>query len=178
MPDSLVLIPGLRPARRTDARGIADLVRRAYARWAPVVGHAEPGPRRADYVRAIADHPIWVVEEDGRLVAVLELLPAADHLMVENVAVRPDRQGQGIGHALMRFAESEARREGTAEVRLFTDERFTEDVSFYDRLGYAPFERVPQGDATLVFMAKRVDGGGPAAGHPSLPPLPSGHPVR
>jgi ribosomal protein S18 acetylase RimI-like enzyme len=39
--------------------------------------------------------------------AVLTLYPREDHLYVENVAVDPTAQGQGLGRALMEFAEQQ-----------------------------------------------------------------------
>ncbi|HYH21018.1 MAG TPA: GNAT family N-acetyltransferase [Azospirillum sp.] len=156
MPDSTGLMRRIRRAGPGDAEAIADLVRRAYARWVPVAG-TEPRPLPDDFAEAVADHPVWVLEGQGGIEAVLELLPARDHLLVENVAVDPDSQGRGLGRRLMAFAETEARRQGLAEVRLFTDERFADNVAFYARLGYHVFDRTPNGAARLVFMAKPVD---------------------
>ena len=155
MPDSAGVSP-IRPARPDDAEAIAELVRRAYARWIPVAG-PEPRPLPDDFAEAIADHPVWVADGPGGVEAVLELLPARDHLLVENVAVDPDRQGRGLGHRMMGFAEAEARRRGLSEVRLYTDERFADNVTFYARQGYHVFDRAANGAARLVFMAKRVD---------------------
>ncbi|HEY0836908.1 MAG TPA: GNAT family N-acetyltransferase [Azospirillum sp.] len=162
MPDStglnsMGLASPPRLAGPADAEAIADLVRRAYARWEPVAG-PEPRPLPDDYAQAVADHPVWVAEGEGGVVeAVLELLPARDHLLVENVAVDPARQRCGLGRRLMGFAEAEARRLGLPELRLYTDERFADNVTFYARLGYHIFDRTPCGAARLVFMAKVVD---------------------
>jgi ribosomal protein S18 acetylase RimI-like enzyme len=105
---------------------------------------------------------VWVADGPGGVEAVLELLPARDHLLVENVAVDPACQGRGLGRRMMGFAEAEARRRGLPEVRLYTDERFADNVTFYARLGYHVFERASNGAAPLVFMAKRVAASSPS----------------
>lgn len=148
-------IDGFRRADARDAAAIARLVRRAYARWAPLIGR-EARPLKADYAQDLRSLAVWVVDGKNDPAAVLELLDGGDHLLVENVAVDPALQGFGLGRRLMAFAEAEARRMGVAEVRLFTDGRFADNLSFYDRLGYSVFDRVQHGDAMLVFMSKTV----------------------
>ena len=83
-----------RRAGPADAAAIRDLTRRAYARWVPVIGR-EPLPMRADYEKAAAEHRFDLLEEGGALVALLETIAHPDHLLIENVAVAPDRQGRG-----------------------------------------------------------------------------------
>ena len=145
----------LRRAGPDDAGSIARLVQRAYSKWIPLVGE-EPKPLTADYQRAVLDHEVWVVDGERGLAGVLELIPARDHVLVENVAVEPALQGRGLGRQLMAYAEAEARRLGVGEVRLYTNERFADDLRFYERLGYEPFDRRPFGDSSLVFLAKKV----------------------
>jgi len=50
------------------------------------------------------------------------LLLKADHLLLDNLAVRPDRQRRGFGRKFIAFAEAEARRLRFAELRLYTHE--------------------------------------------------------
>ncbi len=147
--------PGLRRAHAEDASTVAALVRRAYGKYVARIGR-EPKPMTADYHAAIAAHQLWVLEEAGRLIAVLELIPAADHMLIENVAVEPSEQGRGIGRRLMAFAEAEARRQGLPEMRLYTNERFTENLALYARLGYRETYREPLKGTQVVFMQKEL----------------------
>lgn len=55
----------------------------------------EPKPMTANYEQAAADHVIDLVEEDGRPIALIEVIPRPSHLLIENVAVLPDRHGEG-----------------------------------------------------------------------------------
>src|SRR5262245_6854219 len=91
-----------------------------------------------DYPRLIADGGVSVLTEaDGAVAALIVLLAKPDHLLLDNIAVRPDRQGQGLGRRLIAFAESEARRLGFAELRLYTHAMMTENIALYTRLGFA-----------------------------------------
>ena len=80
--------------------------------------------------------------------------PAADHLLLENVAVDPDRQGQGIGRALIDLAEQPARDLGVAEIRLYTNVAMTENMVMYPRLGYVERERITEHGFQRVYFAK------------------------
>jgi len=93
-----------------DAEAVAALVRRAYAKWVPIIGR-EPKPMSADHRDAIARHAVFVVDDPGGcLAAAIELEPDGDHLLIVSVAVDPDCQGRGIGRRLMAFAEAETLR--------------------------------------------------------------------
>src|SRR5690349_24740915 len=98
----------IRRAGPADAAAIAALSRDAYAKWVPVIGRA-PKPMAADYDAAVRDHLIDLLEEDGRLVALVECIREPDYLLIENLAVAPAHQGKGHGHRLMAHVEALAR---------------------------------------------------------------------
>lgn len=148
-------IAGLRRASAEDVPAIAALVRAAYSKYLPRIGRA-PKPMMADYSVSIARHQVWVIEEKGALIAVLELVPGAGHLLVENIALVPSHQGRGLGRKLMAFAEEEARRQGAGELRLYTNERFTGNLAFYKRLGYRETRYEPFEGTELVHLAKTL----------------------
>ena len=151
-------IPGLRRAEPKDVPRIRALVRAAYGKFVPRIGR-EPKPMAADYASAVVHHQVWLVEAGGEVSAVLELVPFDDHLLVENIAIMPAAQGASLGSMLMAFAEAEARRQGFSEIRLYTNERFAENLPFYQHLGYRETHREPLKGTHLVHMAKRIDGG-------------------
>lgn len=148
--------PQLRRAGPADAAAARHLTRAAYAKWVPIIGR-EPLPMRADYDRAMVEHTIDLWEEAGELLALIETIVEADHLLIENLAVRPDCQGRGLGGALLRHAETLARALGFQELRLYTNAAFAGNVAFYARRGYLETERaaIPPGSVT-VFMRKRI----------------------
>ena len=125
----------MRQATTADAGAIRDLTRQAYAKWVPLIGR-EPKPMTADYDQAVARHRFDLLYVDGTLAALIETIREADHLLVENVAVSPDFQGRGLGRKLMAHAEVLAREQGFGMIRLYTNQRFAENIALYRRLGY------------------------------------------
>jgi N-acetylglutamate synthase-like GNAT family acetyltransferase len=126
----------LRRATPDDAAAVRVLVRAAYAKWVPVLGR-EPKPMTADYDQAVRNHIVDLLFADGRLAAVIELVVEPECVLIENVAVRPDQTGKGRGQALMAHAVEVARSIGRKRLRLYTNRLMAENISLYQRLGYA-----------------------------------------
>jgi GNAT superfamily N-acetyltransferase len=143
----------MRRARADEAAAVAALVEAAFARHVAAVGR-RPAPMDDDHAGHIARGDQWVADADGTLVASVVLLARDDHLVVENVAVAPDRQGQGHGRALLAFAGDEARRRGVRELRLSTNAAMTDNLVFYPRLGFTEVERRSERGFNRVFFVK------------------------
>lgn len=60
----------------------------------------------------------------------------APEAVVEDVAVHPDAQGQGIGRALMAHAMGLAREAGCYKLALSSNQRRVQAHGFYERLGF------------------------------------------
>ncbi len=142
-----------RRATPADAMAIRALVREAYARWVPLIGR-EPLPMRADYDAALRTHRFDLLQRGPTLLAVIETALRDDHLWIENIAVRPERQGQGLGRQLLAAAEVLAREAGRAELRLLTNADFASNVALYERCGYAVTAREPFLGGATVYMRK------------------------
>src|SRR5215467_9082346 len=125
----------IRPARIDDREGIEACVRAAYAKYVPRIGK-EPAPMLADYQALIARGVVHVIGDAPEVRGVVVCFPAGDHYFLENVAVNPAFQGTGLGHALMNFVEEQARAGGYDAIRLYTHERMTENIPYYQKLGY------------------------------------------
>ena len=147
--------PPPRRARPEDAQAIAALVNRAYEKYEERIGR-KPRPMTADYDHAVAAHQMWVVEDGGAIVAALELIPEKGVLLIENIAVDPAHQGTGLGKLLLAFAEAEARRQGFATLRLYTNAKMTENIAIYTRFGYRKTGRKTRRGFSVVFMRKRL----------------------
>jgi GNAT superfamily N-acetyltransferase len=146
-----------RRATSADAGVVRQITRAAYAKWIPVIGR-EPKPMTANYEQAVADHVIDLVEEDGRPIALIEVIPRPSHLLIENVAVLPDRHGEGIGDLLLRRADAIARSLGLRELRLYTNALFSANISFYAHRGFQEFLREPHvAGGEVVHMKKCVE---------------------
>lgn len=145
----------IRPARAADLPRIQAIVAAAYAKYIPRMGK-KPGPMLDDYAAHLREGTVWVLEAEAGVAGLVVLLPQADHLLLDNVAVDPAFGGRGIGRALIAFAEAEARRRGFAEIRLYTHETMSENIALYPRLGYEETHRGEQAGYRRVFMRKRL----------------------
>ena len=145
-----------RRAVETDAETVRMLIHAAYAKWVPVIGR-RPKPMNVDYEQAVQTRLIELAYEDGTLVGVLEIIPAADHLLLENIAIAPAHQRRGLGHRLMARVEALARARGLPKVRLYTNKAFDTNLLFYDKLGYTLEREEPiKTGGTLVHFVKSV----------------------
>lgn len=135
---------------------ISALVRAAYQPYVQRIGR-EPAPMNADHGDAVADGRVLLARSDNRLVGVLITDPRSDHLLIENVAVRADGRGLGVGSRLLRRAEDEARRLGLPELRLYTNAKMTENLAYYPRRGFAETHRAVEDGFERVFFTKRID---------------------
>lgn len=146
---------GLRAAVPDDVADIEAIVQEAYSVYLPRMGKP-PGPMFDDYRTLVADGRVTVAVDAGRVLGLIVLLPEADHLLLDNVAVAAEGQGRGLGRRLIAFAEAEARRLGLGEVRLYTHVTMTENIALYGRLGFVETHRGEQAGYSRVFMRKSI----------------------
>lgn len=146
---------GIRPARPEDREAIERIVAQAYEIYIPRLGK-KPGPMLDDYAARIAAGEAFVVEDAGSVRAVLVLIDEPDALLLDNLAVDPGAQRGGHGRRLADFAEAEAVRRGYAEIKLYTHQTMTENVTYYAKRGYEETGRGEQAGYARIFMRKRL----------------------
>jgi ribosomal protein S18 acetylase RimI-like enzyme len=145
----------LRPARPQDVAAIADCARAAYERYVERIGR-KPAPMVADFAALVAADEVHVLTKSDALAGFIVVRPGSDHLFVENVAVHPARQGQGLGKKLLDFAAAEARGRGLPALRLYTNVKMTETFPFYRNLGFVETERRHEDGFDRVYMVKTL----------------------
>jgi len=153
----------IRPAQVGDEATIAAIVERAYGVYVERIG-MRPGPMDDDHREQVRRGLVHVAEEGAEkgaaeIVGLIVLVELEDRLLIENVAVDPDRQGGGIGRRLLAFAEDRAMRAGLGTVALYTHEEMSENLALYARLGYTEDERRQEDGFSRVFMSKRLTSG-------------------
>jgi molybdopterin-guanine dinucleotide biosynthesis adapter protein len=129
----------VRRADKTDAAAIQKLTRDVYAKWVPVIGR-EPLPMRVNYEMASEEHWIDLVEKEGQLVGLVEMVPHGRFLFIENLAVAEAWQGKGLATRLLQHVEQLAKDSRLAEVQLATNQAFTSNLGFYESRGYVAYE--------------------------------------
>jgi N-acetylglutamate synthase-like GNAT family acetyltransferase len=145
----------VRRADASDVDAMRELVQAAYELYVERIGR-RPAPMTADYRHAVESGHAWVAQHGERVVGLLVLEPAEDHLLLENVAVLPQAQGLGVGSRLLQLAEEQARAHGLREIRLYTNEAMTENLGYYPRRGYRETHRATQDGFRRVFFAKEL----------------------
>jgi|1186.fasta_scaffold27456_1 ribosomal protein S18 acetylase RimI-like enzyme len=143
----------IRLGTAADRDSVGALVERAYARYIPRIGR-RPGPMDDDHVAQLRAQQVHLALERGRLLGLIVLVSQPDHLLIENVAVHPDVQGQGLGLALLEHAEALARQLGLSELRLYTNAAMTENQEFYAKRGYRETARRTDNGFARVFFVK------------------------
>lgn len=109
-----------------------------------------------DYAQRIANAQTWLLEDGGRIVGILVLEESADGFLLDNIAVLPEYQGKGLGRQLIEFAETEARRRGFGEIRLYTHVLMAENIALYSRVGFVETHRTTEKGYDRVYMTKRL----------------------
>ena len=145
----------IRKASLDDVKAISALTDAAYAKYIPLIGR-QPQPMTADYSRMIVENSIWLLHAEDRLVGVLVLIYEPDNVLIYSVAIKPEYQKQGLGRRLLAWAEQQAVQDGYKSIRLYTNERFEDNILLYKHLGYQEIGKEPVLNSTWVHMAKQL----------------------
>jgi ribosomal protein S18 acetylase RimI-like enzyme len=120
-------LTAVRRAVPADAPAVAETFTAAFAglTYLPKLHTADED--RAYFGRVVAEHEVWVAEQDGRIVG----FAALSDEVLEHIYVHPDLQGRGIGSALLDVAKD--RRPGGFGLWVF--QQNTGARRFYERHG-------------------------------------------
>ena len=145
----------IRQAEANDEPVIRDCAEQAYARYVPLIGR-KPAPMVADFAAQIAAGEVWVATDDQDAFQGFIVFYAEEgHILLENVAVLPRAAGRGVGKALIGFCESAAR-QGGMNVHLYTNEKMTDNLSIYPKLGYVEVARRSEDGFNRVYFEKSL----------------------
>lgn len=147
--------PAICLATPDDIPDIERIIAQAYGHYVERIG-ATPGPMLDDYPARVAQGVVHVLRAQDAVQGVLVLIPEADCLLLDNIAVTPQAQGRGYGRDLMRYAENAARQAGHASIRLYTQEKMIENIAIYTRYGYVETHRAEEIGLKRVFMRKAL----------------------
>jgi ribosomal protein S18 acetylase RimI-like enzyme len=146
----------IRLAHSGDLDSVKRCAEEAYALYVPRMGK-KPAPMVADFRAQVEAGRIYVIEAGGDVAGFIALYRRRDHIHVENVAVFPARQRQGLGRALLSFAEEEAKRRNVRTIELYTNVKMTENLELYPRLGYVEIDRRQEEGFSRVFYRKHLE---------------------
>ncbi|MFF4786758.1 GNAT family N-acetyltransferase [Streptomyces griseorubiginosus] len=143
----------IRPAGPADVPAVKAVTDAAYEHYIERIGLV-PQPMRRDHAANVAAGQVYVTGDP--VVGLVVVEEREDHLYLDNIAVRPDTQGQGVGGRLLRFVEAHARALGLPEVRLYTNAKMWENQEIYPKFGYEVVERRVDGPFDRVHYRKRL----------------------
>ncbi|MBU5637255.1 GNAT family N-acetyltransferase [Geomonas sp. Red69] len=146
-------------ADRSDAAEILVLQKVAYLSEAAIYNDYAIPPL-TQTLEELADsfsrNTVLKAVEDGKIVGSVNGRMSKGRCLIGRLMVHPERQGRGIGAALMQAVEA-AFPEASC-YRLFTGERSDSNIRLYQKLGYRIFDRkeIP-GSFAIVFMEKPAE---------------------
>jgi ribosomal protein S18 acetylase RimI-like enzyme len=150
--------PLIRKATAEDTARIGAIARAAYAKYVPRIGR-EPPPMVADFAAEVAAGHVAVIATaeavDGYMIA----WPETDAYLVDNIAIDPARQGEGLGRQLIDHAVGEARRRRLPAIRLYTNAAMTENLSMYAHMGFVETHRAVEKGFDRVYLRWTLPGG-------------------
>ena len=144
-------MPHIRKATADDAARIGEISRAAYSKYIARLGR-EPAPMLADFAAEISAGRVVVIQTAGAIDGYMIAWPQAEAYFIDNVAVDPARQGQGLGRRLFDHALQEARRHGLSAIRLYTNVAMTENLSMYAHLGFVETHRAVESGFQRVYL--------------------------
>ena len=143
-------------AQSGDEPEIRRCARLAYTHYVPRIGK-EPAPMNADYATLISEGHVEVgLDECRKLVGFIVFYLDSGIMFIENVAVFPSLKGHGYGKQLMAFCEDQARQMNVSKVTLYTNEKMTENIAMYEKMGYAEIGRRHEEGFNRVFFEKSL----------------------
>lgn len=147
----------IRRAKVAEAQALTDLAMRSKALWgyddAFMAMCLEELTVRPEAIEA---GEVWVAEEGGQILGLLELVPEGRSVEVRMIFVDPGLARTGIGRTLWDHAEERAKAVGADTLTLDADPNA---VGFYQRMGMRVVGKSPSGSIpgrTLPRMAKRL----------------------
>lgn len=122
---------------------VLAVMRAAFAPYIRRLGREIAPTAFAGLPEALARGDVWLALDGDRILGVAELKQDGDAIVLEHLAVAPERQGGGIGGALLRHIEAIARAANATALTLYTAAIMDDLLRLYARHGYAEQHRGP-----------------------------------
>lgn len=114
-----------------------------------------PGPMLEDYYEAIKHHPTFVAETEDGIHGFILLKDGEEGIMwIDVLATNPKQAGQGIGRALLNYAQEYMMSLDKTECRLYTHVAYGRTLSIYQRQGFSIYDRVQEYGYDRYYLKK------------------------
>ena len=133
--------PSIRPYETRDLAACRDLWLALTQRHrdiydSPTIGGDDPGLHFDEHLARQDLAGLWVAELKSVVVGFTGLLREGDEAEVEPIVVREDARSRGIGRALLRHAEAEAKRLGATSLNIRPVARNVEAIRLFVAEGF------------------------------------------
>lgn len=146
----------LRSALFVDLPFVTSCAELSYAIYVDRIGK-KPAPMVADFAAALELGQLEILETKDAPAGFLVSYAKGTVLFVENIALHPNHQGKGFGGQIFTLLEDRARIRGMDAIELYTNEKMTENLAFYPRLGFDEVERRSEAGFNRVYFRKALD---------------------
>ncbi len=145
-----------RPAGNADVATVRTIAEAAYQPYVAEIGRA-PAPMVADFAAAAAAGDLFVLEEEGQVLAYIHLYAKDEVLHIENLAVAPEARRRGYARRLLAFAEDEARTRGIDCLDLYTNEVMAAAYGLYIATGFDEVDRRVEAGFRRIYLRKALN---------------------
>ena len=145
----------IRSAQICDAGRIAEIAKRAYQQYLPLMNKA-PAPMDANYTRHILEDAVFVMCIDDRLAGYAVIIRAEDDgYWLDNIAIYPEFAGRGFGRLFIAWIENwlSAR---TDTYQLYTNIVMTKNIDWYEKLGFQQTSQKIENGYQRVYFSKNL----------------------
>jgi GNAT superfamily N-acetyltransferase len=128
------------PAQEATVRAV---MRAAFAPYIRRLGREIAPTAFAGLADALVRGDVWLAQGGDAILGVAELKRDGDEVVIEHLAVTPDRQNAGIGSFLLRAVERRARDGKATALVLYTAAMMEDLLRLYARHGFVEVSRGP-----------------------------------
>ena len=145
----------IRRATIKDSDDLLKIAEIAYDKYLPLMDK-KPAPMLADFNKHIAEDIVFVALAEVEIIAgyvVLQQIKA--QWWLDNIAVHPTHQGQGIGTKLRIEAENYVSILSD-RIQLYTNIVMADNISWYERAGYVITQQALINGYERLYFEKRL----------------------
>jgi N-acetylglutamate synthase-like GNAT family acetyltransferase len=102
----------------------------------PILRQAEESERALRWSLANLSDAVYCLEEDGQAIGAATMQWRGDPCEIMELAIAPDRHGQGLGKRLVAWLVGEACRRGKSAVLVGTANSSIDNIAFYQKAGF------------------------------------------
>lgn len=145
----------LRVAESPDLNFVKNCAASAYAKYVERMGK-KPAPMVADFKSHIQRGEIDIVLSNDHPAGYCISFDKVDALFIENIALLPSQQGNGLAVLIFDALEERARQLGLKKLALYTNEKMYENLDLYPKLGFVETGRREEDGFHRVFFEKQL----------------------